>query len=241
VRRGSVAIVLGALIVANIAGGVAAAANPKTSTVTGCVSSKGLLGVPARSGRCARGYTKTSLNRRGPRGQTGPRGTTGPKGATGSPGPAAPAGALRRLFGTDYGHPIPRTDDPTTAYQQLLALADINPGTYLVQFQVGIEDLDTAPNVPVYCRVSQDEIANSDKIDDIDDVVESQTPDVQTTTDAGTVDHPGETEMTGSVVVTVDVVSQFNFGCASAGPQTSLDPRASYTFTATELDITAGQ
>jgi hypothetical protein len=70
-------------------GGFAVAAGTSTRTVHACANSKGDLKLLSAKGRCAKGYSKVTLDKTGPKGATGVRGKPGAPGTPGMAGPGA--------------------------------------------------------------------------------------------------------------------------------------------------------
>jgi hypothetical protein len=92
-------------------GGFAVAAGTSPRAVHACANSKGDLQLLSAKGKCAKGYSKVTLDKTGPKGATGARGKPG---TTGKAGPGAQSsvatststsseadGASRSVAGTD--------------------------------------------------------------------------------------------------------------------------------------------
>ena len=84
-------IATGAIVVALT--GVTVAATDSHGAVNACANKQGTLGLLSSSGKCARGYHETTINKQGPKGAIGRRGPRGIPGPTGSPGPSGSPGA----------------------------------------------------------------------------------------------------------------------------------------------------
>ncbi|KAA1424462.1 hypothetical protein FE697_000565 [Mumia zhuanghuii] len=81
----AVALGAGGLILGGV---VVAQAAPTTGTVKVCTTKKNVVVSATKSGRCAKGLKKVTLNTRGPVGPAGARGATGARGPAGAQGPA---------------------------------------------------------------------------------------------------------------------------------------------------------
>jgi hypothetical protein len=83
-RTAHIAVVAAAALSLSAVGGFAVAAGTTPRAVHACANSKGELKLLSKNGHCAKGYSKVTLDK------TGPKGAPGPRGLRGLPGLAGP-------------------------------------------------------------------------------------------------------------------------------------------------------
>jgi hypothetical protein len=108
-RTAGIAMIAVATLGLSAAGGFTAAASTRSPrTVRACANSKGTLKLLSKKGHCAKGYSRVTLNKKGPKGAPGLRGLRGPtgpgaqsSGATGTLASGFVAGPSISVAGTD--------------------------------------------------------------------------------------------------------------------------------------------
>ena len=157
-----------AVVALAITGMAVAAQKPSASRIIGCHSKKtGVLRVVKSAKRCKRGENKiawTKTGARGLRGARGPRGTpgvqgaagaagahgaTGAAGATGETGPIGPSNSFE-VFNVG---PISITGTDTDSATSLATLANVAPGSYLLNARVQINGPATTSS-QIHCTAS---------------------------------------------------------------------------------------
>lgn len=88
-RTGLAVAVVAGLVTVGAASTVSYAAGSTAAGVTACANSKGRLALVTSKNKCAKGFTKVTIAKQGPRGATGATGMTGATGKTGAQGPGA--------------------------------------------------------------------------------------------------------------------------------------------------------
>lgn len=107
-RTAYVAMIAAAALGLSAAGGFAASASTSPQGLHACANAKGNLQLLTKKGHCAKGYSKVTLSKKGPKGAPGPRGLRGATGpgaqssaATGTPTNEFVDGPSISVAGTD--------------------------------------------------------------------------------------------------------------------------------------------